>query len=89
MSEYVRFEVRVAGKVRLSTDQRERALLSARAHRNAEVWCVTTFGRKIEGSDMILPEKDRARNASSHLKGTRSKFVSMRAYDRAVEARIY
>jgi hypothetical protein len=85
---HVKYEVRVAGKVLVSTDKRHVAMGAMQGYRNAEVWCVTTYARTVEGTEMILPEKDRARNASAHLKGVRSKFVSMKAHDRAVEARI-
>lgn len=37
------------------------------------LWAVTPRTRRIEGAERWLPEKDRARGASTHLKGTRSK----------------
>ena len=84
------YEVRLCGRVVDVSDRRDEAIAFAKRYRGAaEVWCVSGTIRVVDGTERILPEKDRARGASAHLKGQRSKFTALRGPGRIVEARVW
>jgi hypothetical protein len=70
------FVLKIAGKVVSEPYvKRGEAIDAARRRKGAEVWYVATEWREDPDKRQILPEKDRAKGPSAHLKGMRSKTV--------------
>lgn len=84
------FVLKLGTKVRGRYARAEDALKRA-AHmgRNASVFHVAVLYRNLDGAELVLSRKDRARGASSHLKGMSHTVLRHRVPCGVSEHRIY